>query len=72
MSEDFFFEHIRSKYLVLGWHTFRFVHGLRSGFYYVGTSVNQDAEVQMFSFRMTIIGNLASVIDRILFLSYEY
>ena len=69
MSEDFFFEHIRSKYPVLGW---QFVRGLLSGFYYVGTSVNQDAEVQMRSFITAIIGNLASVIDRILSLSCEY
>ena len=67
-----FFEHIRSKYLVLGWHTFRFVRGLLSGFYCVGTSVNQDVEVQMFSFITTIIGNLPSVIDRIMFFSCEY
>ena len=71
MFEDFF-EHIRSKYPVLGWHTFRFVCGLLSGFYCVGTSVNQDAKVNMFSFITTIIGNLVSVIDRILFLSCEY
>ena len=72
MTEDFFFEHIRSKYHVLGWHAFRFVRRLLSGFYYVGTSINQDAEVHMFSFITAIIGNLASVIDRILFLSSEY
>ena len=67
-----FFEHIMSKYHVLGWHTFRFVHGLLSRFYCVGTSINQDVEIQMFSFITTIIGNLVSVIDRILFLSCEY
>ena len=52
-------------YPIIGWHTFWFVCGILSGFYYVGTSVEEDAEVHMFSFITTIIGNLPSVIDRI-------